>query len=324
MVYDDASGSGDADEQSAHSARRGVMRAAIEAFACATLLVACSQREDPHPNSPPMHATRAELHVEVHDGAVTVRARDSNLEDVIGQIAERCKLRVVVQDSLDERVSVELQSLPLSTALRQLLRERSFVLQRTPQVIGTSETRHGTLWIFPTRFQPSRESERAKSAGGVEEPESFTGLERLERLSAALANEDANDRLDAVSALGQSDDDQAANLLASTASFDTHPSVRAEALYALGAINVDAQNQALRRALTDADRNVRKAAISALEEIGTESSVPNLAIALKDADASVRAAAADALGEIDGDAARRLLQQALSDESSVVREAAAE
>ena len=149
-------------------------------------------------------------------------------------------------------------------------------------------------------------------------------LKNVDALSAALTDHDSNARLDAVSELGHFDDEQAAMMLASVALHDEQPSVRAEALHAIGRGRADTHSPVFTRALTDRDASVRKAAIGALENIGAENSLQILAIALKDRDASVRATAVDAIGEIGGDNAQRLLESALADESAVVREAATE
>jgi HEAT repeat protein len=158
----------------------------------------------------------------------------------------------------------------------------------------------------------------------LDRPNRSEGPRSLGELRAALANPDSNIRLDAVADLGDLDEAQAASLLAEVVSHDADPSVRADAVRAMGGRRVDALDPVLLIALTDGDAGVRKAAIRAIESTGFPSSLPILELALQDRDVSVRAAAVDAIAEIGGDGARRQLESALADESVVVREAAAE
>lgn len=315
------------DTQAASALLPGWRATCAVGIVAATLLSSCERESDPHEvhtqaNAPIAHRRAPDLYVDIAEGAVTVRAHDAPLQAVIEKLAEHGGLQVWVQDRLDERVTVELHSLTLAAALQELLRGRSFILVGARQTTDARQESRGTLWIISKGSNGANAS--AASGENAREFARREGLKSLEELSAALTDHDSNARLDAVSELGHFDDEQAAMMLASVVSRDEHPSVRAEALHAIGSSRADTHGPVFTRALTDLDAGVRKAAISALESIGAESSVQTLAIALKDHDASVRATAVDAIGEIGGDAARRLLESALADESAVVREAATE
>jgi HEAT repeat protein len=263
------------------------------------------------------------LYVQIEDGAVTVDARDVRLESVLDRIAEHAGLQLVVQGRIDERVTAELRSSSLSAALRELLRDRSFILMGNLGAEKADGAGGGTLWVLSGASRQGAASASMSSRTRAHESNAPGAFDGVEELRAALADADSNVRLDAASALGDFDDEQRAAMLASAATQDPEPMVRAEALYAVAGRQVEGQDQVFARALMDADRDVRKAAIGALERIGTESAVRTLAVALEDRDTSVRATAVDALGEIGGDAARRMLQMALTDESELVRESAA-
>jgi hypothetical protein len=296
-------------------------------FACITLLVACADPQDAQISAPPpTHPATNELRVEIEGGAVTVHARDATLRDVVDEIVRSTGLVLVLQDPLDERINVDLHSLPLSKAIHLILRERSYALQHTVRAPESNEPRNartGTLWIFRKGSEHVRASLSIQSADGMKESGAPHAVETIETLSVALADDDANARIDAVSALADMGGAEAAAMLTVTALHDVNASVRADALYALGASD-DANSPTFWRALQDADAEVRRAAISALEEIGGETSVQLLAIALNDGDALVRATAVDALGEVGGKTATGLLRQASNDEQSAVREAATE
>lgn len=300
------------------------------AIVAATLLASCEQESRPngvhtHAHAPASPSRASDLYVDMDAGIVTVRARDAPLHAVIDKLARQGGLQVSAQDRLDERVTVELRSLTLTAALQELLRGRSFILTGAPETTDTRQDGKRTLWILAKGPDGSvaitsiASSDDSRESAQREEPKS------LDELSALLMDHDSNARLDAVSELGvHFHDEQATAALASTAAHDEHPSVRAEALHAIGDGRANTHGPVFARALTDRDASVRKAAISALENLGTERSLQTLAIALKDSDASVRATAVDAIGEIGGDVARRLLESALADESANVREAASE
>lgn len=314
----------------AGSALPGWRATCAVAIVAAALIAGCERESSPNEvhaqaNAPAGHSRASDLYVDMDDGIVTVRAHDAPLHAVIEKLAKHGGLQVSTQDRLDERVSVELHSLTLTAALQELLRGRSFILIAAPQTTQARQDRSSTLWILAKRLNGSGAnvstgaSDDSHQSARREEPRT------LDELSAALMDHDSNARLDAVSELGgHFDGEQAARMLASAASRDEHPSVRAEALHTISGGRADPQSAVFTRAITDRDAGVRKAAISALENVGTERSLTTLAIALKDRDASVRATAVDAIGEIGGDAARRLLESALADESAVVREAATE
>jgi HEAT repeat protein len=97
----------------------------------------------------------------------------------------------------------------------------------------------------------------------------------VDALIAALASADANVRLDAVADLGLVKDARTEALLAITALQDPQPSVRAEALYSLGALRAESQLAAIQLAITDPDPDVRKAASGALEDLGDASKPPD-------------------------------------------------
>lgn len=107
------------------------------------------------------------------------------------------------------------------------------------------------------------DGDRSTDATGVD------SRDGLDELIVALADADANVRMDAVSDLGLLSDTgtQAESLLASTAMQDPAPLVRVEALYALETLRAESQLATFRHALDDPDEDVRKAAISALEEL---------------------------------------------------------
>ena len=172
---------------------------------------------------------------------------------------------LVVEDSLDERVTLSLRQ-PLGEALRQILRDRGFVLKQTERSATTDATtgaRAGALFVFQKASAPRMST--AVIADGAGEADVLAEDSAI----AMLNDADLNARLDAVSALADFESDQAVAALTVAASHDAHEAVREAAVYALSGmrgIDEDARTEALRRALRDTHEKVREAAVNAFVE----------------------------------------------------------
>ena len=252
------------------------------------------------------------IYVEFADDSVTIKARDVTVDDLLKEIAEQSGLMLILHDPIDEPVTVDIQQLSLTKAISRILRNQNFALQYT----GASFT--GRLWVF------SKGSRNAPGYGrGARHSAALTVDETIASLSLALANNDAQVRLEAVSGLTDIGNDQAAAVLAGALT-DSDPRVREEAIYALGEIGGENAVPAIEQAFMDAEDDVRQAAIAALSDIGGDESARALAVALYDVNTSLREDAVYALGDIGGGTAIGLLQQALMDQEIAVRETAGE
>ncbi len=105
---------------------------------------------------------------------------------------------------------------------------------------------------------------------------------------------------------------------------DPDPSVRENAIEALGDRGEPEGVSGLWRALYSEQDWLKLSAIEALADIGTDKAVMALGPLLSDDDAELREAVVDALADISTDAARGYLDQALSDSDSNVRATASE
>lgn len=291
------------------------------------------------------------LHVEVSGDLVTLKAHDVGVWDVLDEIARQSDLVVVSNDPLDDRLTLELERLPMSEALRRIMRRQSYLLHQAEAATGAGIANHErrrTLWIFSdgSAAEPGQTQAAGRSSSDTVavievlqsqlmsddiriRQEAIKGLRRLKvneviaPLSVALADEDKKVRVKAIYALVDIGGDDAVAALAA-ASGDENAWVRAETAYALGTLGGDTAFQVLIHTLHDADSDVRQSAIEALTEIGGGQSARALAVALEDTDASLRVEAVEALGEIGGETAMRLLDRALKDQDNAVRKAATE
>ena len=230
-----------------------------------------------------------DLWVSIEDNVVSIRAHNVPIRQVLAEIARQVSLDVATSDSLSERVSMDLEGVSLSRAMRKILKGHSYQLSDAAGRQG----RAARLWILSA------------------EPDSFaSGAARLDLMSPAPA---------VMVTLGE----EAPAVLENRALHDPDPLVRAEAVYALSeSANTHWQLSALRQALADPSPTVRESAIEALADIGGSESASALEVALHDVEVSIRLEAVEALGEIGGETAAALLQQALSEEAT--RETAAE
>ncbi len=295
---------------------------------CAALLLGCVDAQDTVTGMrPAIRASPDNLRVATSDGLVTVQARDVSVWALLEEVARQSRLIVVSHDPLDERVTLDFQRLPLPEALDRILRDQSFALEELQRLTGAGDRRDARprrLWVFSKGPAGDHASADTTAADDVEDLDALDADGLTGPLSLALADDDTNVRLDAVSALAAVGSDQAAATLAAVALSDGDSSVREEAVYALGEIGGEIGIQVLAQALIDPDDDVREAAVEAFANIGGDESALALAVALNDGDDSVRAGAVDALGEIGGETAIRLLRQASLDEESSIGESAAE
>ncbi len=291
------------------------------------------------------------LNVEMSDDLVTLTAHNVGVRDVLDEIARQSDLIVVSHGPLHGRLTLELERLSLSEALRRILRGQSYLLHQAQPATGTRITNHEhrtTLWVFSdgAAVEPGQGQAAGRSsldtASAIEalqaqllsddlrvRQEAIKGLRRLKvdeviaPLSYALADKDKSVRVKAIYALADIGGDNAVAAITAGAA-DENPWVRAETAYALGMLGGGAAIQVLKHALHDADSDVRESAIEAFTDIGGEQSAGALAVALQDADASLRVEAVEALADIGGETAMRLLDQALEDQDNAVRKAANE
>src|SRR5215470_10174121 len=107
------------------------MRRAWLTFAFASLTLAppvCAQQPAPPPPS---------VVVTTEDGRVSLDVREAPLRRVLDEIGDRTGVRVRLDDAgqakiADEIVTIQMESVPVETALRRLLRDKDLVLVYSP------------------------------------------------------------------------------------------------------------------------------------------------------------------------------------------------
>jgi hypothetical protein len=238
-------------------------------------------------------ALAAPFVVEVRDDLLTVKVQQMPLEQVLKEVAQQSGIRLRIQGSLAEPVSVVFEDLPLDDGLKRLLKDRNFVLMYTRGPAGAAPQQLTEVLVFSTApastlaRRPEPESARGPARAGA------TGGQQQGGWSALISK-------------GLQDGD---------------PAVRKEVIEQLGALGDKRAVEPLIRALGDENAEVRTSATSALEDIRDERAIEPLGRALlTDTDEVVRAQAAQALAYIGGEHALAALEAALQDKSTEVRE----
>ena len=149
------------------------------------------------------------------------------------------------------------------------------------------------------------------------------GVEAVDPLLNALADESSSGRRAATEALAQIDDPRALAGVARMTS-DPDPGVRVVALGALGRARAEGHVHHVLRQLEHPDKNVRACALETLARIGHPDLFTILARAINDSHWTVRAAAASALGRSSEPQAVDALLVALTEADADVRQIVAE
>lgn len=239
------------------------------------------------------------LDIKFSNGQLSVKIKNSPLEKVLKEIMSQSGARIWLNDSIDGIVTVEFQNIPIGEGVRRILKDKNYAF-----AYALHEVKEGKLSIVraskskeiftkvkndpPKKTTPKPGMPVAKKEKPKKEKPSFESL-----VKDALENEDPGKREDAITALGESKDPRAIEIIS--------------------------------KALTnDPTEDVRLSAIDALLDMGDKSIVDPLSIALKDRDPWVRESAVEALGEVGGEAAIEFIKSALNDEDGSVRELAQE
>lgn len=268
-----------------------------------------------------------ELSVRVHDGLVSLTARNTSVQDVIEEIAIQAGLRIVQHAALDGTVNLHFRGRPLPDVLGEILSNDSYQLfQRITSGDEDENTNPvpGTLWIFSegSSLAPAATIffEAVLIHGNYrEKKEAIRDLQRLstrdavQTLSLALGDEDSRVRNAALEALAKIGSDEALAAIAS-ASIDADPWVRSEAALAFSSSDAESAAQYLNLAMADPDPRVRMAVIDAFGDIPSDQAIAALSLALRDEDPKVRMHAADALEEMGDEIAFQAVMQARKDE----------
>ena len=231
------------------------------------------------------------LHVAISDVAVSIRAANTSIRNVLEELSRQSNLVVVSQETLDELVTVDIEEPTLAEAIRHLLRQKSFMLHQPSYATDSAfrgSSAYSLLWILSGESDDSLPTWTTQANS---RPPLVYESEMIDYQILALSDNGGD---------------------------------REDAMVGFGDLGISGVVVYLQYGLSDPDEGVREAAIESLADLGGTESVQALSVVLSDPDAAMRIDAVDALGEIGGQAAIKFLQLAMTDDNHTVREAAAE
>lgn len=239
------------------------------------------------------------LDITFNNGRLSVKLKDSPLENVLQEIMIQSGAKIWLNDKIDEKVTIEYKNIPVEEGVRRILKDKNYAFVYSPY-----ETNAGKLSIVGSSKSKEIFADVKNNQLNAHLTDRLHNLERRNKLKAkrptfdalakdALENDDAKKRRKAIIALGKSRNIKAIEIIT--------------------------------KALTnDADENVRLSAIDALLDINGGKVIESIAVALKDRDPWIRENAVQALGELGNEASSKYIQSALNDENSDVRTLAQE
>jgi len=134
--------------------------------------------------------SRREYRIDYDNGFLSLSAEKANLKSLLTDIAEKAGILVKFPEDLEKQTTINLSSVPLRKALRQLLKGENYALMYEGRAIST-------VYVFP---KPSGPRTSGKTAGLKQDREerirtSISKYEkRLETLKKQMAEVDEKSR----------------------------------------------------------------------------------------------------------------------------------
>lgn len=251
-------------------------------------------------------APQTALQVRFHEGLLSLEARHTPWKQVLTLIQQKSGIRFHPASSLTGSVSASVPALPVMQALERLFGPKTGFICRYPagtvgrgavprEVWILGQVRSGKT-VSPTEHKlgvlPAPQNLASLLPGSATEDDATASVNQeadvIQHLTRMAQDEDPWTRMQALSALAQSDKGEAAEI-----------------------------EGALEAALDDEDPNVRGVALQTLASRGGPEATGQLRQALQDPDPGVRILAVESVAP--GQAGRGLLEEALSDPNETVR-----
>ncbi len=272
---------------------------------------------------------------------MSVDIEDASLSEILREIASRAGINLLFEGSRHERVSAHFDSVPLDEAFQRLIMDNFLLLYSS----GADEV-VAEVWVGGARMLSSASSSResrvqesrgeavesqTRTAGGLGDPEDrrnpthSSAIPGMDSLLQELREGDAQQRRQAVWALGDFQDDNARDAVTTALKGDADAEVRRRAVWLLDSWGgQNAMSALVEAVLGDPDESVRQRAVESLAKVGGQEAVEALSLALRDPSPSVRYKVLTSLTGIGADGARASLLRALRDPDELVRDKAAE
>jgi hypothetical protein len=263
------------------------------------------------------------------DDRLSVRAFDAPLSDIVAEVARLTGLKVVGQDKLQGRLTVEFADLSMLDALKTLLTDVNYFVQQEPEVdkgrIGLILRVHSMARADAVSLSANPPLQVPALDALIESEEEDLEDEKDEAADDPEIEEENRQNLQAAQQLVLSGAFGSAATVNALERYmeSENTEIRLEALKALSQRPMAVSLNPLLEALADDAIQVRRVAIDALGRASDPQSLLKVGLLLeKDPDISVRRNALRVLALRADPAATLHLQNAANDEDLIVRQAA--
>ena len=273
------------------------------AFLTASPCSAQGTRADRGPNSP--------VEVQLDGGALTVRAENASLADVLREIADAAGVKIVLSGDLSTPVSLSIGPVPMDQGIRNLVGAHKLIMIHESRSGASEPPRLTQLRVYgPTGFG-------ALGAGGAGAAGAF------DRIKRDLNSGNPGRRGRAIAQAAKLESEEALKLLEPLVEENSDATVRMQAVSALGRIGGEGATDILTRALSDPELKVRVEVIQALGATGGPKAMLSLAqLVAGEEDSELRSRAVQVLAADKSEHVTAILKKAVEDPDDRVREAA--
>ena len=223
--------------------------------------------------------------LKVVEGRLTLKVRNVRLGWILDQLTQKAKVAIVVGTGAgSELATMDLEDTPLEKALREILRHHDAFFFYGPDKDDSAVLQ--VVWVYP------------KGKGRALQPVPPEEWASTRELEAALADTNAETRLNATMALIERGSSDRAMQVALRATSDADENVRATALFAAGNKGLKLPRNLLVNLLSiDTSESVRLLALTALAR--DPSARPYAEMALKDPSLPVQQKAQEILKQLE-------------------------
>ena len=235
-------------------------------------------------NAPSQQTKRPQFTATVKDGFLTVKAVDTSIDSILEQLTTGTGLAIERSDILGDRVTIQLENVPLELGLRELLKNHDafFFYGAEPDAAAQLKV----VWVYP------------KGRGVYLRPVPPSMWASTKELEELASDPDPRVRGEAIRDLLDRKRGSARDLVLKTLNEEQHEGVRATALHAATEEGIDIPKELLGNlALGDPSENVR---FLTLEALGSNPDAKVIATAaLNDTSPHVRQLAKQILARIE-------------------------
>lgn len=235
------------------------------------------------------------MKIRVEDNQVTAEIRNTPLQVVLEELANRTGVVFEIQSQENPPISISLYRVSVLEAVQRIVSSENAIFYYGQDVAGQSRLEY--VRVFPRTNQPQQPSLRYIGTGAVTKTGDDTVDTPEQALKVLAESQNLEARQKAVEVLVRAKGDAAILALTSVLE-DPAPEIRAAAIEGLAGLSARSSLPGIVHALNDKHPGVRQSAIMAVALLGDSENVKDLRPLGRDGDASVAAAAEMAIRKL--------------------------